>query len=161
MHTESLPAGPDKNGVRARDPGPMAGNRGCRDGRRDVFSLDESNWPNYATIVWTDAFDMGNPSDLARPGVFRVNIGLGKDTYTRLVGEMERPDYRQLDRLIPHPLYAKQHWAAILNPSRETFDEVVLPLLSEAHDRLVAVRERQERLRDPNDAAASAEEPND
>lgn len=161
MHTKSLPAGPEKDGVRAAivDRWPetvVAEMEGAT-----FFSLDESNWPSYATVVWTDAFDMGNPSDLARPGVFRVNIGLGKDTYTRLVGEMERPNYRQLDRLIPHPLYAKQHWAAIVNPSRETFDEVVLPLLSEAHDRLVAVRERQERLRDPNDAAASAEEPND
>ena len=42
------------------------------------FSLDASNWPNFATIVWTDAFDMGNPSDLARGGVYRLNIGSGR-----------------------------------------------------------------------------------
>ena len=107
------------------------------------FSLDESNWPNYATIVWTDAFDMGNPSDLARPGVFRLNIGLAKASFERLVGDMADPDYAQLDRLIQHPLYARQHWVAILNPGRHSFDELALPLLTEAHDRLVAVRQRQ------------------
>ena len=32
------------------------------------FSLDPSHWPNFATIVTTDEHDMGNPSDLARPG---------------------------------------------------------------------------------------------
>lgn len=94
------------------------------------FSLDASNWPNFATIVWTDAFDMGNPSDLARPGVFRLNIGLGKASFRRLVGDMADPDYAQLDRLIPHPPYAKQRWVSILNPSQQTFDVVLLPLLA-------------------------------
>ena len=36
------------------------------------FSLDESHWPNFATIVTTDEHDMGSPSNLsARPDVFR------------------------------------------------------------------------------------------
>jgi hypothetical protein len=106
------------------------------------FSLDSSNWPNFATIVWTDAFDMGNPSDLARPGVYRLNIGLGRATYAKLVGSMQEPDYRALDRVQPHPVNARQHWVAILNPSHATMRETAIPLLTEAHDRLAAVHAR-------------------
>lgn len=100
------------------------------------FSLDESHWPNFATIVTTDEHDMGNPSNLAREGVFRLNIGVGKETFERLVGSMVDPDYAALDTILPHPVYAKQRWLSILNPSRRSFDELVKPLIAEAYDRL-------------------------
>ncbi|HJP89513.1 MAG TPA: DUF6194 family protein [Candidatus Limnocylindrales bacterium] len=108
------------------------------------FSLDPSSWPNFATIVTTDEHDMGTPSNLtARPDVFRLNIGVGKATFERLAavwsaGDTE-PDPAELDTLLPHPVYAKQRWVSILNPSHATFDAVVKRLLGEAHDRL-AVR---------------------
>src|SRR5690349_22758038 len=101
------------------------------------FSLDAKQWSNFATIVTTDEHDEGSPSDLARDGVFRLNIGVGRETFERLVGSMPNPDYAALDRIVPHPVYAKQRWIAILNPSRRMFDEVVKPLIAEAHDRLV------------------------
>ena len=100
------------------------------------FSLDERHWPNFATIVTTDEHDMGTPSDLARDGVFRLNIGVGRETFERLVGSMDDPDYAALDRIVPHPVYAKQRWISILNPSRSTFDDVVKPLIAEAYERL-------------------------
>ncbi len=106
------------------------------------FSLDEKHWPNFATIVTTDEHDMGAPSNLARDGVFRLNIGVGRESFERLVGGAAAPDYAALDTVIPHPVYAKQRWIAILNPSRETFEEVVKPLLAEAHDRLPKARRR-------------------
>ena len=106
------------------------------------FSLDEKRWPNFATIVTTDEHDEGTPSDLARPGVFRLNIGVGRETFERLVGRMDAPDYAAYDRLLPHPVYAKQRWISILNPSDATFRDVVLPLIAEAHDRLTVVRAR-------------------
>ena len=106
------------------------------------YSLDPSGWPNFATIVTTDEHDMGNPSDLARDGVFRLNIGVGKATFERLVDPSVEPDYAVLDTVIPHPVYAKQRWIAILNPSRRTFDETVKPLIVEAHDRLAKPRSR-------------------
>jgi Family of unknown function (DUF6194) len=107
------------------------------------FSLDaEKHWPNYATIVTTDEHDEGAPSDLARNGVFRLNIGVGRETFQRLVGSMDEPDYAAFDRILPHPVYAKQLWISILNPSEATFRDVVLPLLTEAHDRLAATRAR-------------------
>ena len=108
------------------------------------FSLDaEKHFPNFATIVWTDDFDDDVQSNLtARPGVFRLNIGVGLETFDRLVGSMVNPDYGAIDRLFPHPVYARQHWISILNPSDATFRDVVIPLLAEAHDRLAAQRAR-------------------
>ena len=106
------------------------------------FSLDERHWPNFATIVTTDEHDTGNPSDLARPGAYRLNIGVGKATFERLVGGLADPDYAAIDRIIPHPVYAKQRWIAILNPSRQTFESLVKPLIAEAHERLARPRRR-------------------
>jgi hypothetical protein len=43
------------------------------------FSLDEKHFPNFATVVTTDEFDGDVLSNLAaRPGVFRLNIGVGR-----------------------------------------------------------------------------------
>ena len=108
------------------------------------FSLDpEKHWPNFATIVTTDEHDEGAPSNLtARPDVYRLNFGLSRETFDRLVGDETQPDYAALDTLLPHPVYAKQHWVSILNPSAETFRTLVEPLLREAHDRLAAQRAR-------------------
>jgi hypothetical protein len=74
--------------------------------------------------------------------VFRLNIGVGRETFDRLVGAMEAPDHAALDRILPHPVYAKQLWISILNPSDATLRDVVLPLIAESHDRLAAVRAR-------------------
>ena len=107
------------------------------------FSLDERSWPNYATIVTTDEHDEGSPSDLTgRAGAFRLNLGVGKATFERLVGEAADPDYAAPDTILPHPVYARQRWIAIVNPSDETFRDQVLPLIDEAHDRLADARAR-------------------
>ena len=108
------------------------------------FSLDsEKHWPNFATIVTTDEHDEGAPSNLtARPEVFRLNIGVSRETFDRLVGAETDPDYAALDTLLPHPVYAKQHWVSILNPGAATFESLVKPLLQEAHDRIAATRAR-------------------
>jgi len=107
------------------------------------FSLDpEKHWPNFATIVTTDQHDEGAPSRLSRPGTFRLNLGVGRETFERLVGWIAEPDFAAFDRILPHPVYAKQRWISILNPSDATFRDVVLPLLTEAHDRVAAQRAR-------------------
>ena len=91
----------------------------------------------------TDEHDIGTPSNLARPGVFRLNIGVGKESFERLVGSIDVPDHAALDQLLPHPVYARQRWLAILNPSRETFDQTVKPLIAEAYERLAKQRGRR------------------
>jgi hypothetical protein len=144
MSSEPLPTGPD----------PEAITRYIRETypNTDVvtiegaafFSLDpEKHFPNFATIVTTDEHDMSSPSNLdARPDVFRLNIGVGRETFDQLVGSIAEPDYAALDRILPHPVYARQHYVSILNPSEGTFRDVVIPLLAEAHDRLAAQRTR-------------------
>jgi len=143
MTAEPLPTGPDPEAISRviRETWPAT----------DVvealgaafFSLDaEKHWPNFATIVTTDEHDEGTPSSLSRPGVFRLNIGVGRATFERLVGSISEPDYAAFDRILPHPVYAKQLWISILNPSDATFRDVVMPLLTEAHDRLAAARAR-------------------
>ena len=109
------------------------------------FSLDpERHFPNYATIVTNNDYDDG--SDLDRTGVYRLNLGLTRATFERLVGDAldpaAPPDYTALDRLLPHPTYAAQLWISILNPSAATFRDIVIPLIEEAHDRLAAQRAR-------------------
>jgi hypothetical protein len=82
---------------------------------------------------------------LRRPGVFRLNIGVSRATFERLLGADAEPDYTALDRILPHPVYARQLWVSILNPSDATFADVVIPLLDEAHARLAAARARHAR----------------
>src|SRR5262245_48958648 len=76
----------------------------------------------FATIVTKDYADFDNASNLNRPGVFRLNIGISKKTFRSLFGEqsanVER-DYTALDHLLPHPTYAAQSWVCVLSPTTE------------------------------------------
>jgi hypothetical protein len=100
----------------------------------------EKHWPNFATLVTSDEYD--SASNLDRPGVYRLNIGVSKATFEKIVGSNPNPDYTALDQLMPHPVYAMQHWVSILNPSDATFENVVKPLLEEAHERLARARRK-------------------
>ena len=144
MRSEPLPAGPDLEAVIRSIAETYPETDVVRIEGGAFFSLDpEKHWPNFATVVWTDDFDQA--SGLTRPGAFRVNIGVSRESFDRLVGSIREPDYTAFDRLLPHPVYARQHWISILNPSDATFRDVVQPLLAEAHDRLAAQRARHQR----------------
>jgi len=96
----------------------------------------------FATIVTKDYGDFDNTSQLNRPGVFRLNIGVSRDTFGALVGQAPNEDstestaydFAALDRLMPHPAYGRQAWVCVLNPSLHTF-EAIKPLLAEAYSR--------------------------
>ncbi len=106
------------------------------------FSLDETHWPNFATVVWTDEHDEGAPSNLARPGVYRVNVGVDRPTFERMVGSQTDPDYASFDRFVPHPVYGRQRWISVLNPSHATVRDTLIPLVAAGRDRLVEQRLR-------------------
>jgi hypothetical protein len=91
----------------------------------------------FATLVTKDYGDFDNASNLDRPGVFRLNIGVSKETYAKLFDAAEQFDFTALDRLMPHPVYGPNHFVCVLNPSDSTF-EAIKPLLSEAYK--IAVR---------------------
>jgi hypothetical protein len=141
MTTESLPTGPDPEAITRTITSTWPETDTIEALGAIFFSLDpETHWPNFATIVTTDEHDEGTPSQLFRPSVFRLNLGVGRESFERVAGASTEPDYATLDRLFPHPVYAKQRWISILNPSDATFRDVVLPLLTEAHDRLASAR---------------------
>jgi len=88
----------------------------------------------FATIVTKDYGDFDKASNLNRPGVFRLNVGVGKETMQSLFKADEATyDFTALDRLMPHPVYGRMHWACVLNPSDATFEQVK-PLLAEAYE---------------------------
>src|SRR5262249_9733533 len=82
-------------------------------------------------------------SQLNCPDVFRLNIGVSKDTFRALFGQAPGEDtttgteydFAALDRVMPHPVYGLQAWACVLNASPHTF-EAVNPLLAEAYSRV-------------------------
>ena len=141
MSTEHLPDGPDQDEmiqlIRETFPDAVV----AQIDSATFFSLDEKHWPNFATIVWTDEHDDGAPSDLARPGVYRVNVGVDRTTFEELVGSVEDPDYAAFDRFVPHPVYAKQRWISVVNPSHATVRETLMPLVAVGHARLAARRQ--------------------
>ena len=111
----------------------------------------------FVTIVTTDAHDQF--SNLNRPSVFRLNIGIGKETFRSLFGKPKLPswwdsaaesgendsdyDFTALDQVMPHPVYGRMYWVSILNPSDETFETKVRPLLAEAYELAVSKYKKQ------------------
>jgi hypothetical protein len=79
-------------------------------------------------------------SNLDRPDVFRLNIGVGKQTFQSLFGtgriDVSTYNFTALDTIMPHPDYAAQSWLCVLNPSDTTF-QILQPLLAEAYERAV------------------------
>jgi hypothetical protein len=125
------------------------------DGNRFFFFDPDHLFP-FATIVTNDRYD--GASDLERPGVYRLNIGVGKQTWIRRFGEPTKRaqgehgldsgtdvhwDFSALDTVMPHPVYGRQHWLCVLNPSDATF-ESIKPDLEEAYriDRERSLRKR-------------------
>lgn len=99
------------------------------------FYRDDHMLP-FATMIAADN-EYDRLSNLDRPGVFRLNIGVSKETFQRLFGTQkprnEDYDFTALDRLIPHPEYAAQSFLCVLSPSSATFEQL-RPLLAEAYE---------------------------
>lgn len=94
----------------------------------------------FATLATTDN-EGDRVSNLDRPGVFRLNIGVSKQTFQSLFGtdkvDVSAYDFTVLDTIMPHPDYAAQSYICVLNPSDTTFQKLQR-LLSEAYE--LAVR---------------------
>ncbi|MGH3956917.1 DUF6194 family protein [Mycobacteroides salmoniphilum] len=89
------------------------------------------------TLMSNEAFD--THSDLGRPLVYRLNIGVSGDTFAKVTAgqhdESSDADYTEFDRVLPHPEYGGAKWVCVVNPGEDTFGEVVRPLLTEAYAR--------------------------
>jgi len=96
---------------------------------------DKQRFP-FATIVTKDYGDFDATSNLNRDGVFRLNVGVSRETFRAVFPNTEAHDSAALDVLIPHPVYAAQSWISVLNPSAERFEQLK-PLVAEAYARAV------------------------
>lgn len=94
------------------------------------FTGPDHRYP-FATLVADDKHDQA--SNLGRPGVFRLNIGVSKQTFQSLFGAKDEHDFTALDRIMPHPVYGKMYWVCVLCPGEATL-RAVQALLAEAYE---------------------------
>jgi len=98
-----------------------------RDDHMHAFATIASNGNEYEQI-----------SKLDRPGVYRLNIGVSRETFKSLFGakkiDVSEYDFTTLDVIMPHPDYSSQHFICVLSPSEITFDERIRPMLAEAYN---------------------------
>lgn len=104
------------------------------------FFYREERIHAFATIASTGN-EYEQVSRLDRPGVYRLNIGVSRETFKSLFGadkvNVSDYDFTVLDTLLPHPDYSAQFFICVLSPGDETFEKIH-PLLAEAYE--IAVR---------------------
>ncbi|MEH1166789.1 DUF6194 family protein [Micromonospora sp. CPCC 205539] len=106
----------------------------------------------FATLVEHDVPGFDESSQLDRPGVYRLNLDLGRIEFERRFGfppkafEEHRHefDFARLDTLVPHPGYALYGFGSIVMPGPQMLPEVDR-LLEIAHARAVDRHERAAR----------------
>ena len=76
--------------------------------------LPDARRQPWATLVTSDAHD--SASDLDRPEIFRLNVGLTKAAFRELFPAEGDHDLTSLDIVMPHPVYASLYWVCVLNP---------------------------------------------
>lgn len=101
------------------------------------FFYRDDHMHAFATIASTgNEYEM--ISNLDRPGVYRLNIGVNRETFKSLFGtkkiDISNYDFTALDVIMPHPDYSSQHFLCVLSPSEATFDEQIRPLIAEAYE---------------------------
>ena len=112
-------------------------------GERGLFYNPKGKLPKGIYILTFKEKDGPNDkaSNVDRPGVYRLNLGISKQTYQTLFGEIpKRPlagrivntghDFDKLDEIMPHPVYGWMSWIGVLNPSKTTFSKLK-PLIDE------------------------------
>lgn len=115
-------------------------------GERGIFYNPGHTRKRGVYVLTIKEKDGGNDkaSHLDRPGVYRVNLGLRKETYRALFGpQPKRPpkggvidtghDFTVLDKLLPHPVYGWMSWVCVLNPSEDSFTRLK-PLILESYE---------------------------
>lgn len=98
----------------------------------------------YVLTIKEKDGDNDKSSDLDRDSIYRVNIGVRKNTFVNMFGSIpKRPakggvvdmpfDFTQTNKILPHPIYAWMSWICALNPSEQTFEKLK-PLIVEAYN---------------------------
>lgn len=102
----------------------------------DMFFYKSDRKLSFATLIDAD-YEYDRVSNLDRPDVFRLNIGVSKVTFESLFGKeavnVDDYDFTTLDVIMPHPEYASYHFICVLSPGEATFSKIQ-PLLAEAYE---------------------------
>lgn len=109
------------------------------------FHVGDDNRRPFATIVVHDYPGWDEYSQLDRPGVWRLNVDLGKLEFERRFGfppkdlpaHHDEYDFTVGDVLLPHPSYGTAGWGSVVTPTR--LDEVE-QLITHAYERACGVR---------------------
>lgn len=100
------------------------------------FFYSDDHMVPFVTIASSDN-EYDRVSNLNRPGVFRVNIGVSRETFQKLFGtnkiDINNYDFTALDTIMPHPEYSAQFFICVLNPGETTFEKVK-SFFAEAYD---------------------------
>jgi len=124
------------------------------------FFVGEDRMMPFATLA-ADDNEHDAVSNLARPSVYRLNVGVSRETYRALFGPQPKAagpqgddyvayDFTALDQVMPHPTYAPQSWVCVLSPGDRTLDQV-RSLLAEAYE-LAAKRKSRRSEAPPGDS---------
>lgn len=112
------------------------------------FYKSERVFP-FATLITADN-EYDTISNLNRPGVYRLNMGISQETFQALFGpgkvDVSQYDFTDCDVLMPHPEYAPQNFVCVLSPNQTL--QKTQELLTEAYQ--IAVR-RFNRRNKPTD----------
>ncbi|QOP45659.1 DUF6194 family protein [Sulfurimonas paralvinellae] len=106
-------------------------------GETSFFYNPNKALPNgvyFCTIKEKDG-DNDKASYLDRDNVFRFSIGISKQSFQNLFNnKFKRPakgdiiessfNFKELDLITPHPIYGWMNWICILNPTKESFDDI-------------------------------------
>ena len=100
----------------------------------------------FLTIVTSDEREGASDraSDLARRGLWRLNLGVRRETYRAMLGPEPAwgpgggivetgDDFTAVDTWLPHPIYAPMGWVCIVAPS-DASRARVLELVAEAYE---------------------------
>lgn len=109
------------------------------------FFYKDDHMHAFATIASTGN-EYEKISALDRPGVYRLNVGLRRETFHSMFGQgkvdLHPYDFTALDTIMPHPEYSSQFFICVLSPSEATFEKIHA-MLAEAYD--VAVKRYNKR----------------
>lgn len=117
----------------------------CGKDEKGVFYNPDNHFIAGVPVLTVDEHDSDKDkeSKLERENIYRINMEIGKNTFKRLFHVTPRRikksgidsmnyDFTMLDRLMPHPAAAWLSRVCILNPSKQTFEELK-PLINEAY----------------------------
>ena len=95
----------------------------------------------FVTLAESDN-EYDSVSNLDREGVFRVNIGVRRNTFKKLFPSKDSEwDYTAINTFMPHPEYAAQNFICILSPE----DDKIRDVTTFIHEAYSLAKERFEK----------------